>query len=349
MLKSNPHKTYHPLPSPVALKRNLPLTEKASLTVERGRESVRQILFKGAQRLLVVVGPCSIHDVEMAFEYASRLKNLQRAVKSTLFLVMRAYFEKPRTGAGWKGMLTDPNLDNTCDIAEGLNRARNLLLKIGEIGVPAATEFLSPTTSAYFGDLITWAVVGARTAESQIHREVASGLKMPVGFKNSTVGELAPPINAIKIASAPQSYRGIDQKGRVCIVRASGNPWSHIVLRGGRQPNYDAERINLACQRLAENRLSKVIMIDFSHGNSNNVHSRQGHVWRNVISQRIAGNEAIVGMMLESHLNPCSQPLSGEHSSLAYGVSITDACIGWEESERLIRWAHGKLSDIWSR
>jgi len=333
------------LRSPSALKRMLPQTENASLTVEAARESVRRILSKRDQRLLVVVGPCSIHDEEMAFEYATRLKRLQQVVKSTLLLVMRAYFEKPRTALGWNGMINDPYMDGTCDISEGLNRARHLLLKLGEMGVPAGTEFLDPTTPAYLCDLICWAVVGARTAESQTHREMASGIEIPVGFKNSTVGALSPAINAIKFADAPQSFRCIDQKGRVCIVRTSGNHWCHIVLRGGRKPNYDAESINIACQRLAVSGLTKVVAVDCSHGNSNHDHSHQGSVWRNVISQRVAGNSAIVGLMLESHLFPGSQPFSGDQSLLAYGVSITDACIGWEETERLIRWAHEVLSD----
>ena len=334
---------YLPLVEPAALKRELPASDTVRQTVSEGRAAIQNILMKTDPRLLVIAGPCSIHDERAAIDYARRLSVLKERVAETMFVVMRTYFEKPRTATGWKGLLNDPQLNGTCDVAEGLRRARRILIEIGGMGLPAATEMLDPTTPAYISDLISWSAIGARTTESQTHREMASGLGMPVGFKNSTDGNLMAAMNAIRTAGSPQTFPGIDQSGRTVIVKTTGNPWGHLVLRGGERPNYHSENIEDIRHLLREKGLSEVILVDCSHGNSKKDHRRQSKVMNSVIRQRTEGNDALIGLMLESHLYEGRQSFSKDPSALAYGVSVTDACIGWEETERLLLTAHDRL------
>lgn len=336
-------KGYQQLMEPSKLKQELAVSQAAHSTVLSGREAIENILVRKDQRLLVIVGPCSIHDEKAACEYAEKLQKLRDAVSEALFVVMRVYFEKPRTSVGWKGLINDPRLDGTCDIPDGLRKARQILLRINEIGVPAATEFLETITPQYVADLVSWACIGARTTESQTHREMASGLSMPVGFKNGTDGKLAAAINAILAAKTPQSFLGIDQNGHTCVVKTGGNPWAHIVLRGGQQPNYDPISIEQARLKLIEKDLRENIMVDCSHGNSMKKYQGQAIVWRNVIDQYIAGNDSVIGLMLESNLFEGNQKFSGDISALTYGVSITDECISWETTEHLLLSATEKL------
>jgi 3-deoxy-7-phosphoheptulonate synthase len=338
-------KGYQPLMEPGLMKQELGISRAAHATVLSGRDAVEKILLKEDKRLLVIVGPCSIHDEKAAYEYAGKLKNLRDKVREALFVVMRVYFEKPRTSVGWKGLINDPRLDGTCDIPDGLRKAREILLRINEIGVPAATEFLETITPQYVADLVSWACIGARTAESQTHREMASGLSMPVGFKNGTDGKLSAAINAIVAAKTPQSFLGIDQNGHTCVVKTGGNPWAHIVLRGGQQPNYDPISIERARLKLIEKNLLENIMVDCSHGNSMKKFQGQAIVWRNVIDQYIAGNDSLIGLMLESNLFEGNQKFSGDLSALKYGVSITDECISWETTEHLLLSAAEKLAN----
>lgn len=341
-----------PLLSPVALKRRFPVSRQAGDTVANARDAIRDILEQRDDRLLVITGPCSIHDEASALEYAARLALLAERVKGRMVLVMRAYVEKPRTSLGWKGMVSDPHLNGSCDLSEGLARARRILLAINEMGVPVAMEMLEPFTPAYLGDLVSWVAVGARTTESQTHREMASGLPVAVGFKNSTRGGLGVAVNAIKSAAVSHTYPGIDPEGRTAVVRTSGNPLGHLVLRGGRRPNYDSDSVQKALDTLTDHGLRPVVVIDCSHGNSGKDHTRQGAVLADVIAQRAAGNRAIVGLMLESHLHAGNQPFLPDPDALTYGVSITDACISWEETERLLLRAaatlegeHGQSAD----
>jgi 3-deoxy-7-phosphoheptulonate synthase len=338
-------KGYQQLMEPGMLKQELAISQAAHKTVLTGREAIEKILRKEDQRLLVIVGPCSIHDEKAAYEYAGKLKKLRDKVSETLFVVMRVYFEKPRTSVGWKGLINDPRLDGTCDISDGLRKAREILLQINEIGVPAATEFLETITPQYVADLVSWACIGARTTESQTHREMASGLSMPVGFKNGTDGKLSAAINAIVAAKTPQSFLGIDQNGHTCVVKTGGNPWAHIVLRGGQQPNYDPISIEQARLKLIGKNLLENIMVDCSHGNSMKKHQGQAIVWRNVVDQYIAGNDSMIGLMLESNLFEGNQKFSADLLSLKYGVSITDECISWETTERLLLSAAEKLQN----
>jgi len=336
-------KDYLQLMEPSMLKQELAISKAAYTTVLSGRDVIEKILRKEDKRLLVIVGPCSIHDEKAAYEYAWKLKKFKDEVSETLFVVMRVYFEKPRTSVGWKGLINDPRLDGTCDIPDGLRKAREILLQINEIGVPTATEFLETITPQYVSDLVSWACVGARTTESQTHREMASGLSMPVGFKNGTDGKLSAAINAIVAAKTSQSFLGIDQNGNTCVVKTGGNPWAHVVLRGGQQPNYDPISIEQARLRLIEKNLRENIMVDCSHGNSMKKFQGQAIVWRNVIDQYIAGNDSLIGLMLESNLFEGNQKFSGDLSSLKYGVSITDECISWETTEHLLLTAAEKL------
>jgi len=350
-------KGYQQLMEPGMLKQELAISQAAHTTVLSGRDAIEKILGHEDKRLLVIVGPCSIHDEKAAYEYAGKLKKLRDEVSEALFVVMRVYFEKPRTSVGWKGLINDPRLDGSCDIPDGLRKAREILLRINEIGVPAATEFLETITPQYVADLVSWACIGARTTESQTHREMASGLSMPVGFKNGTDGKLAAAINAIVAAKTGQSFLGIDQDGHTCVVKTGGNPWAHIVLRGGSQPNYDPINIEQARLSLIEKSLLENIMVDCSHGNSMKKYQGQAIVWRNVIDQYIAGNDSLIGLMLESSLFEGNQKFSGDLSSLKYGVSITDECISWETTEHLLLSAAEKLvnsshlssSDRWVR
>ena len=336
-------KGYQPLTAPHILKQEIPISAGANETVVSGRARIEAILRKEDRRLLVIVGPCSIHDKKAALEYASRLNRLRNQVAETLFVVMRVYFEKPRTTVGWKGMINDPDLDGTCDMTAGLRKARSLLRQINEMGLPAATEMLDTITAQYVADLVSWSAIGARTAESQTHREMASGLSMPVGFKNSTDGNLSSAINALMAARAPQSFLGIDQDGKTCVVKTGGNPWVHIVLRGGKRPNYDPISLEEARLKLIEKNLPEAIMVDCSHANSMKKYQGQAVVWKNVIGQYLSGNEALIGLMLESNLHEGNQAFSGDASPLKYGVSITDECISWETTEQLLLWAHANL------
>src|SRR5258705_3812220 len=333
------------LRTPRLLKEKLPTTERSSATVVSGRAAVQRILRQEDTRLLVVVGPCSAHDPKGAMEYAGKLAELAREIQDRILVVMRVYFEKPRTTVGWKGLINDPHLDNSCDIEEGLRIARKLLLDINEIGLPIATEFLDPIVPQYIAELVTWAAIGARTTESQTHREMASGLSMPVGFKNGTDGSLQIAINALSAARTPHSFTGIDQDGSTSIVRTTGNPDTHVVLRGGRlRPNYDPQSIAEASAQLLKHNLRNALMVDCSHANSGKQHARQEEVWTSLIEQRAAGNRAIVGAMLESYLMEGSQPVPLNPQHIIYGISVTDACIGWDTTAPPLRHGHSVLS-----
>ncbi len=336
-------KGYITLMAPKTLKQEIPISHEANETLIMGRKSIEKILLGEDRRLLVIVGPCSIHDEKAAIEYAEKLSSLRKHVEETLFVVMRVYFEKPRTSVGWKGLINDPNLDGTCNMLEGLRKARSMLLQIAEMGLPAAIEMLDPITPQYVADLISWSAIGARTTESQTHREMASGFSMPVGFKNSTDGNLSSAINALVAVRAPQSFLGIDQDGKTCVVQTRGNSCGHIVLRGGKRPNYDPLSIEEARLKLIEKGLPEAIMVDCSHANSMKKYQGQAIVWKNVINQCISGNEALIGLMLESNLFEGNQKFEVNVSSLNYGVSITDECISWETTEELLLFAHEKL------
>lgn len=338
--------TFDPLISPSQLKDQLPLNETAHRTVVEGRLAISNILEGTDPRLLVIAGPCSIHDEAAALDYARRLRALSETVADTMLLVMRVYFEKPRTNVGWKGLINDPWLNDSYDINTGLQKARRLLLKITEMGLPTATEMLDPIVPQYIAGLVCWAAVGARTTESQTHREMASGLSMPVGFKNCTDGDLSTAINAMIAAASPQHFLGIDPDGQTCIVKTTGNPHAHIVLRGGSRPNYDTVSINEARAMLEAKGLPKAIMVDCSHDNSRKNYTLQGTAWQDVINQRIDGNDGIIGMMLESNLKPGNQKNTGNLETMQYGVSITDACIDWETTEQLIVSAHEQLGSL---
>jgi len=338
------------LQPPRALLAELPLDESAAATVVAGRQAVQRILDRADPRMLVLVGPCSIHDPQAALEYARRLVHLRRELQDTFEILMRVYFEKPRTTIGWKGLINDPHLDGSYDIETGLRRARSLLLEITRMGLPAGTEFLDPIVPQYIADLISWAAIGARTTESQTHREMASGLSMPVGFKNGTDGSLQVAIDAMQAARHPHAFLGVDEEGITSIVRTTGNPWGHLVLRGGRQrPNYDPESIRTAEQQLAAAGLPPAIMVDCSHANSGKVPARQEDVWRSVIEQRRGGTASLVGLMLESNLFEGNQPFPRPVHELRYGVSITDPCISWETTERLLRWGADQLRPTCAR
>ena len=331
--------------TPRALKEQLPASEPVNRAVVTSRQAVTRIFRQQDPRLLVVVGPCSIHDVKGALEYGTRLSALRKEVREQMEVVMRVYFEKPRTTIGWKGLINDPHLDGSYEIETGLKRARELLLELASLGLPTATEFLDPIIPQYIDDLVTWAAIGARTTESQTHREMASGLSMPVGFKNGTDGSLQIALDAMISARTSHNFLGIDQDGVTSIIRTTGNSVGHVVLRGGRaRPNYDAASLRDAEQQLMKAGLPPVLMVDCSHANSGKQHARQEEVWRSVIEQRVEGNRAIIGVMLESYLNEGSQPFPRPAAELCYGVSITDACLGWEATERLLRWGNEKLS-----
>ncbi len=317
-----------PLVPPAVLHRELPLSEQAARTVQQARERIKAILHAGDQRLLVIVGPCSVHDVAAAREYAEAIAQAQRRHRDELEIVMRVYFEKPRTTVGWKGMINDPHLDGSYDINTGLRRARSLLLHLAEMGLPAATEVLDPVVPQYLADLISWTAIGARTTESQTHREMASGLSMPIGFKNGTDGSAATAINAMEAAARPHHFLGINKEGQAAIVSTTGNPDGHLVLRGGKSgPNFHAEAVEAAAALLARDGLPARLMVDCSHGNSNKDYRRQGEVLRSVAEQVRGGSVHVMGVMLESHLVEGNQKISADLASLTYGQSITDACI----------------------
>lgn len=333
------------LMTPMQMKEQMPITEFAAETVLRGRQAVQDILVGKDSRKFIIVGPCSIHDAKAALEYAEKLKTLADKVKDKLLLVMRVYFEKPRTTIGWKGLINDPDLDGSFNMQKGLLTARNLLIKIAELGLPAATEALDPVTPQYLSELISWAAIGARTIESQTHREIASGLSMPVGFKNGTDGNIQVALDAIQSSRTPHHFWGIDQIGQVSTFQTKGNVYGHIILRGGSgQPNFDAATVAWVEKKLEELKLTQRIVIDCSHGNSYKNHKLQATVFKNVIQQLADGNQSIVGMMLESNLYEGNQKISTDIKKLNYGVSVTDKCIGWQETEEIILSAHKKLN-----
>jgi len=335
------------LPTPQQVKDKLPLTAGAEATVLRGRETVRRILDRQDPRLFVVIGPCSIHDIKAAKEYAARLKKLAEEVSDTLYLIMRVYFEKPRTTVGWKGLINDPLMDDSFHIEKGLYMARELLLDLAEMGLPTATEALDPITPQYLSDLITWTAIGARTTESQTHREMASGLSTPLGFKNGTDGSLTVAINALQSSARAHHFLGINQEGQCAVFRTRGNRYGVIVLRGGGgRPNYDSVSIALAEKELVKARLPVNIAVDCSHANSNKDPAVQPLVAENCVNQILEGNRSIVALMLESNLFGGNQPIPADLSQLRYGVSVTDPCIDWAATEKLLRGAREKLKPV---
>jgi 3-deoxy-7-phosphoheptulonate synthase len=331
--------------SPGELKAQLPSSEAVAATVARSRERIIRILRQEDPRMLVVIGPCSIHEKKSGLEYAERLNAMRKEFADRMEIVMRVYFEKPRTTIGWKGLINDPHLDGSQDIEAGLKIAREVLLEIVGMGLPTATEFLDPVVPQYIADLISWAAIGARTTESQTHREMASGLSMPVGLKNGTDGSLQTAIDAMGATRHAHSFLGINDDGVTSIVRTTGNPHAHVVLRGGRaKTNYDAESIRVAEEKLISEKLQPVLMVDCSHANSEKKFARQEDVWHSVISQRIEGTRSLIGLMVESSLFEGNQPIPKNLKELRYGVSITDSCIGWEATERMLRWGYEALS-----
>jgi len=330
--------------TPHGLKKDVPLSEAAANAVAEGRHTIQNILDRKDPRLFLVLGPCSIHDVKAAKEYAERLKVLAEEVKDTLYLVMRVYFEKPRTTVGWKGLINDPHLDDSFKIDEGLHIGRQLLCDLADMGLPLATEALDPISPQYLQDLISWSAIGARTTESQTHREMSSGLSMPVGFKNGTDGGLEVAINALQSVAHPHAFLGINQTGQVSIVKTKGNQYGHVVLRGGNgKPNYDSVSIAQSEQALEKAGVTKNIMVDCSHANSNKQPELQPLVMENVANQILEGNKSIVGLMIESHLNWGNQKIS---DNMEYGVSVTDACIDWAATEKSVREMAEKLKDV---
>lgn len=320
--------------TPAKLKELIPLSQSAVDTIKTGRDTIVNILERKDPRLLVVIGPCSIHDVEAAKEYAARLKTLAEQVKDSLYILMRVYFEKPRTTVGWKGLINDPHMDDTFKIEDGLKIGRQLLVELAEMGLPCATEALDPISPQYLQDLVSWSAIGARTTESQTHREMSSGLSCAVGFKNGTDGSLGVAINALLSVSSPHSFLGINQDGQVAVTHTAGNPYGHIVLRGGGgKPNYDSVSVALAEQKLVASKIQPNIMIDCSHANSNKDPALQPLVAENVTNQILEGNQSIMGLMIESNLEWGNQKLTSDKSALKYGVSITDACIDWKTTE----------------
>lgn len=334
---------FKPLISPDAIKKELPVTDEVAKTVINGRRDVENILQKKDDRILVIAGPCSIHDTDAALEYAQKMNQLREEVKDKINLIMRVYFEKPRTTIGWKGLINDPFLDSSYDMDEGLRQARSLLIEINRMGLPTTTEILDPITPQYIAGLLSWVAIGARTTESQTHREMASGLSMPVGFKNSTDGSLDSAINAMVAARSPQHFLGVDPHGYTAMVSTKGNPFGHIVLRGGSHPNYDPISVGKALEKLKAKNLPDAVMIDCSHDNSGQKYTGQSFVFKSVLDQRIEGNTSIIGLMLESNLFEGNQKCNGDIKSLKYGVSITDECISWEATEGLIRCAYNRL------
>ena len=333
-----------PLITPIDLVNKLPITPQIERTVISGRDQVRSILNGQDKRLMMIVGPCSIHNEEAALEYAQRLVDFSKKLSDRLLILMRVYFEKPRTTIGWKGYIYDPHLDGTLLIETGLHRARALLLKIGEIGMYAGTEFLDPVVPQYLAGLVTWSTIGARTTESQIHRQMASGLSMPVGFKNGTDGNAQIAVDAMVSARSPHGFLGLDHQGRTALIRTTGNPDGHIVLRGGNSgPNFGAVTIDQAQKQLKAAGVRSQLLVDCSHGNSSKDHTKQAKAFKDVVEQRVEGNTDIIGCMVESNLAPGKQDLGDDPSQLNYGVSITDACIGWKETEELLTWTHAKV------
>jgi 3-deoxy-7-phosphoheptulonate synthase len=334
------------MPSPEEIKARVPLSERAAATVLAGRRTLVDILERRDPRIFAVVGPCSIHDPVAGLDYARRLKALADEVAESMVLVMRVYFEKPRTSTGWKGFINDPHMDDSFRIDEGMERARRFLLDVNELGLPAATEALDPIAPQYYGDLIAWTAIGARTSESQTHREMSSGLSTPVGFKNATDGDLEVAINAIISASRPHSFLGINGKGQSAIIRTRGNRYGHVVLRGGGgRPNYDTVSVSIAEQALAKAKLPVNVVVDCSHANSWKKAEFQPLVLKDVAHQIREGNRSIVGVMIESFIEAGNQPIPEDLSQMKYGCSVTDACVGWDTTVDMIRSAHRVLRE----
>ncbi|MBA0198024.1 3-deoxy-7-phosphoheptulonate synthase [Pectobacterium brasiliense] len=330
--------------TPDELKAKFPLNDAEQRDIAQARATIADIIHGRDDRLLIVCGPCSIHDTDAALEYARRLKSLAAELSDSLYIVMRVYFEKPRTTVGWKGLINDPFMDGSFDVESGLHIARELLLELVNMGLPLATEALDPNSPQYLGDLFSWSAIGARTTESQTHREMASGLSMPVGFKNGTDGSLGTAINAMRAAAMPHRFVGINQTGQVCLLQTQGNIDGHVILRGGKKPNYSAQDVAECEKQMQEAGLRPALMIDCSHGNSNKDYRRQPLVVESAIEQIKAGNRSIIGLMLESHLNEGSQSSEQPRADMRYGVSVTDACISWESTETLLRSVHQELS-----
>ncbi|MBK9797761.1 MAG: 3-deoxy-7-phosphoheptulonate synthase [Holophagaceae bacterium] len=335
------------MPSPAEVHAALPVSDEVAGTVATGRRDLQQILSREDHRLMVVVGPCSIHDPVAGLDYARRLRALADEVSDTLLLVMRVYFEKPRTAVGWKGFINDPRMDDSFHIEEGILRSREFLIRIGELGLPTATEALDPISPQYLGDLIAWTAIGARTSESQTHREMSSGLSTPVGFKNATDGDLGAAINGILSAAHPHSFLGINDQGLAAIVRTRGNAQGHLVLRGGSgRPNYDTVSISLAEAALRKAGLAENIVVDCSHANSLKNPRLQPLVLQDCAHQILRGNGSIVGVMVESFLEEGSQPIPADLSTLRYGCSVTDACLGWDDTAAMLRATRALLKDV---
>lgn len=327
------------LSTPIAMREAFPISSELASSIVKAREEVRDIIWQKDDRLLAIVGPCSIHDTEQALDYARRLIELREAVKDKINIVMRVYFEKPRTVLGWKGLIYDPHIDDSFDMLTGLQKARKLLLEINAMGLPCATEMLDPMVPQYIADLVSWTAIGARTTESQTHRQMASGLSMPVGFKNSTTGDFTVAINAAKAARGPNSFLGLSQdEGRVCIFHTNGNPDTHLILRGGNDgPNYSSEHVAMAEAVLRKAGLEESIMIDCNHANSDKDPYKQPEILEDIVKQKREGNKSIMGFMVESHINGGNQKIVEDLSKLKYGVSITDACIDWESTEKMFK------------
>lgn len=339
-----------PIIAPTDLKQVFPLSEQAAEFVTKSRQQVKNIIHNQDSRLMVVVGPCSIHDPQAAIDYARRLAKLNQELSDQLLLVMRVYFEKPRTTIGWKGLINDPDLNGSHQISKGLGVARNLLCTVTNLGLPIACEMLDPITVQYLSDMVSWGAIGARTTESQPHREMASGLSFPIGFKNGTDGSLQIAVHAIDAATHSHNFLGIDREGRTAIVETCGNPDGHIVLRGGGgKPNYDAESIAHAEALLTKAGLQPSIMVDCSHANSYKDHTRQAEVLTNVIEQLAQGNRSINSLMIESNIEAGNQPLKENIDELKYGMSVTDKCIDWQDTEHLLRQAHASLKKMGGR
>ena len=334
------------LPSPREIKAAIPLSAAATATVSRGRDTLERILDGDDPRLFAVVGPCSIHNLDAAEEYARKLKALADDIADTIFIVMRVYFEKPRSSIGWKGLINDPYMNDTFQIEEGIRMARHFLFRVAEIGLPAGTELLDVLMPQYIGDLISWNVIGARTAEAQTHREISSGISTPIGFKNGTDGTLDGAINGVRSATGPHHFLGVTEDGLPAVFSTTGNSYPHIVLRGGKKPNYDAACIAACEEALRKAHLPLNILVDCSHGNSGKKAERQGLVLRNILSQIEAGNRAIRGFMLESNLEGGNQPMQANPALLNPRCSVTDECIDWPTTEALLREAHARYKGV---
>nr|WP_285315868.1 3-deoxy-7-phosphoheptulonate synthase [Providencia rettgeri] len=332
--------------TPESLKEKYPLSNSSLHAIATSRQVIADIIHQRDPRLLVVCGPCSIHDVDAAIEYGERLKVLAEELSDSLYIVMRVYFEKPRTTVGWKGLISDPFMDGSFEMEKGLHIARDLLTNLVNMGLPLATEALDPNNPQYLGDLFSWSAIGARTTESQTHREMASGLSMPVGFKNGTDGSLSTAINALKAAAMPHRFMGINQSGQVCLLHTKGNSNGHVILRGGKMPNYNAEDIAACEAEMKKAGLAPSLMVDCSHGNSNKDYRRQPLVVDSIIEQIINGNESITGIMLESHINEGNQTSEQARDAMKYGVSVTDACINWQTTETVLRNLHQALLPV---